>query len=87
MEPKESNDLRTTLEGYPLWVLRKYQRATLKSERAALDFIIERWAMLEDGAEAYGVTLNHFERERALDSVSPIDKHRRGALSKGGTAQ
>ena len=72
----EKNDVRVTMEdgAFSLWVLRNYQRVTGKGERSALDFIIERWAVLEPTAEAYGVTLEQFRDEVARAKVSPIRK-------------
>jgi hypothetical protein len=85
MESK--NELRATLEegSFPLWVVRKYQRATGKGDRSALDFIIERWAMLEPSAQSYGVTLDDFDRERALAQVSPMEQKRRTKAERGAT--
>jgi hypothetical protein len=70
----ETNELRFALEdkAFALWVLRKYQRATNRGDRSALEFIIERWAMLEPSAKAYGVTLKDFEREAARANVVSI---------------
>ena len=57
---------------------------TGKSDRAVLEFIAERWAMLEPNAGSYGITLDDFMAERAHANVSPIDKKQRSA--EGGRA-
>jgi hypothetical protein len=75
------SEIRATLDekGYALWALRKYQERTGKADRPALEYIVERWAMLEPHAEAYGITLDHFSGERALATVTPIGKKKDGA--------
>jgi hypothetical protein len=76
----EKSDIRVTLEegAFALWVLRQYQRVTGKGQRSALDFIIERWAVLEPSAATYGITLEQFATEAALAKVSPLRKAERG---------
>jgi hypothetical protein len=70
----DKNELRFSLEdkAFPLWALRKYQKVTNKSERSALEYIIERWAMLEPSAKAYGITLKDFEHDAKLADVVSI---------------
>jgi hypothetical protein len=79
--PPEKNELRCVLEerAFPLWVLRRYQKKTRKSDRAALEFIIERWAMLDPHAKDYAITLKEFEQAIAAHAeVIPINRHQSG---------
>ena len=72
-------NIRTSLEedAFPLWVLRRYQEATGRSERSALEYIIERWSVLDSSASVYGATISDFEQDRAQSKVSPIVKRQR----------
>ncbi|HEV3457436.1 MAG TPA: hypothetical protein VHG32_12815 [Thermoanaerobaculia bacterium] len=72
------NEFRFALEdkAYPLWILRKYQEKTNRSDRAALEYIIERWAMLEPDAATYGITLEDFQRDISPHAdVVPIKRN------------
>jgi hypothetical protein len=81
----DKNELRFSLEdkAFPLWALRKYQKMTNRSERSALEYIIERWAMLEPSAKVYGITLKDFERDANLADIVSIGSRKQP--ENGGT--
>jgi hypothetical protein len=74
------NDIRSKLEdkAFPLWALRKYQQQTGRTERSALEYIIERWAVVDPSAKTYGITLRHFEQEAERADVVKFSERRDG---------
>jgi hypothetical protein len=64
-------------EAYPAWVFQRYKKATKKTDAEALDYILERWANLDQEAARYGVTLDAFgafRQESEGGRVVPIRK-------------
>ena len=58
---EEGARVTATLEGFPLWALRNYQRATREGEKVALAYIIKRWTQLDPEATSRKVTADDYE--------------------------
>ena len=69
-------DVRGTLkdEEFPWFVIKQYMEVTGKECTAALQFILERWAMLDSDAERYGIRLEDFRRARDLAKVTELPR-------------
>lgn len=59
-------------DAFPAWSFQRYQKATKKTDAEALEYILERWALLDPESARYGASVEDFRQETEGAQVVPI---------------